>query len=208
MSPVAIEKLTPERRRQLTRDALVDAAAQVFVSRGFNGASLDEIAETAGFTRGAIYKYFDGKEDLFLAVFDRVNERVLNAFAQMLEQGVTAAFDAPALAAMWAKLIADSNLATLELEFRLYEIRNPSARERADVQRQKNRELVTRFIEDNTAALGLTLKLPAGTVAGILLSTSDGFAHAAQVDPNEIALYETFLELIIPAIFTEIPDEE
>jgi len=42
-------------------------------------------------------------------------------------------------------------------------------------------------------------------VAGILLSTSDGFAHASQVDQKEVALYEAFLELIIPAIFTEAP---
>ena len=205
MTAMAIEKLTPERRRQLTRTALIEAARQVFVRRGFSGASLDEIAETAGFTRGAIYKNFADKEELFLAVFDQINERVLNAFAQMLEQGVSAAFDAHALAKMWAKLIADTDLLTLELEFRLYEIRNPSARERADAQRRKNRELVTRFIEDNTAALGITLKLPADTVAGILLSTSDGFAHASQVDQKEVALYEAFLELIIPAIFTEAP---
>jgi AcrR family transcriptional regulator len=208
MTAMAIEKLTPERRRELTRTALIEAARQVFVRRGFTGASLDEIAETAGFTRGAIYKNFADKEELFLAVFDQINERVLNAFAQMLEQGVSAAFDAHALAKMWAKLIADTDLLTLELEFRLYEIRNPSARERADAQRRRNRELVTRFIEDNTAALGITLKLPADTVAGILLSTSEGFAHASQVDQNEVALYEAFLELIIPAIFTEAPTPE
>lgn len=205
MTVMAIEKLTPERRRQLTRTALIESARQVFVRRGFSGASLDEIAETAGFTRGAIYKNFADKEELFLAVFDQINEQVLNAFAQMLEQGVSAAFDAHALAKMWAKLIADTDLLTLELEFRLYEIRNPSARDRADAQRRRNRELVTRFIEDNTAALGITLKLPADTVAGILLSTSDGFAHASQVDEQEVALYEAFLELIIPAIFTEAP---
>ncbi len=205
MTAMAIEKLTPERRRERTRTALIEAARQVFVRRGFTGASLDEIAETAGFTRGAIYKNFADKEELFLAVFDQINERVLNAFAQMLEQGVSAAFDAHALAKMWAKLIADTDLQTLELEFRLYEIRNPSARERADAQRRRNRELVTRFIEDNTAALGITLKLPADTVAGILLSTSDVFAHASQVDAKEVALYEAFLELIIPAIFTEAP---
>ena len=49
-----VERWTPERRRELTRTALIEAAAQVFARRGFYGASLDEIAETAGFTRGAI----------------------------------------------------------------------------------------------------------------------------------------------------------
>src|SRR2546430_8969285 len=54
---MAVEKLTPERRRQLTRDTLLDAAAVVFARRGFHGASLEEIAETAGVTRGALYKH-------------------------------------------------------------------------------------------------------------------------------------------------------
>ncbi|MFP5380534.1 MAG: TetR family transcriptional regulator, partial [Vicinamibacteria bacterium] len=68
---VPVEKLTPERRRQQTRDVLIEAATEVFARRGFEGAALEEIAETAGFTRGAIYKNFAGKEDLFFAVTDR-----------------------------------------------------------------------------------------------------------------------------------------
>src|SRR5947208_15460571 len=70
MRAVAIEKLTPERRRQMTREALVAAAAEVFAKKGFYGASLEEIAEAAGFTRGAIYSNFGSKDELLLAVLD------------------------------------------------------------------------------------------------------------------------------------------
>src|SRR5438067_6619992 len=87
MVNVPVERWTPERRRELTRTALVDAAAEVFARRGFNGASLDEIAETAGFTRGAIYKNFTGKEDLFFAVFDRWNAQALDGFREMVGPG-------------------------------------------------------------------------------------------------------------------------
>ncbi|MGH9028978.1 MAG: TetR family transcriptional regulator, partial [Acidimicrobiales bacterium] len=47
---MSFEPLTPERRRQQTRDYLLKAAEQVFAERGFNGASLDEVAAVAGFT--------------------------------------------------------------------------------------------------------------------------------------------------------------
>src|SRR5215212_416476 len=77
---MAVEKLTRERRRQQTRDVLIAAATEVFAQRGYEGASLEEIAETAGFTRGAIYKNFAGKEDLFFAVTDRFNELIIEAF--------------------------------------------------------------------------------------------------------------------------------
>ena len=53
------ERWTQERRRQHTRELLLDAAEEVFARRGFEGASLEEIAEAAGYTRGAIYKLLE-----------------------------------------------------------------------------------------------------------------------------------------------------
>jgi AcrR family transcriptional regulator len=202
MASVPVEKLTPERRRQMTRDALVDAAAEVFVRRGFEGASLDEIAETAGFTRGAIYKHFEGKDDLFLAVFDRTNERVITVFADALEErGAEAMLDAHTSAQMWSRLMPDSDMLTLEREFHLYELRHPDVHAKSAAQRQRTRDLIAGFIDEETAAAGYRLKIPAETAAGILLSSSAGFALAAQLDPTQVELYEAFLELMIPALF-------
>ena len=67
---LAIEPLTPAAGREMTRRHLLDAAAVVFARDGFHGASLDDVAATAGFTKGAVYSNFKSKEDLFLAVFD------------------------------------------------------------------------------------------------------------------------------------------
>src|SRR5947209_5084178 len=58
-------------RRARTRERLIDAAFDVFAERGFHAASVDDVAATAGFSIGALYSNFAGKEDLFLAVFDR-----------------------------------------------------------------------------------------------------------------------------------------
>jgi len=80
---VAVERWTPERRRQRTREALLDAAAAVFARRGFHGASLDEIAETAGYTRGAIYKHFQDKEELLHEVCVQWNERTFAEFDEL-----------------------------------------------------------------------------------------------------------------------------
>jgi AcrR family transcriptional regulator len=51
-----------------TRADLIAAARRVFLARGFHAATLDEIAEEAGYTKGAVYSNFEGKDDLFLAV--------------------------------------------------------------------------------------------------------------------------------------------
>ena len=66
---MAAEKWTVERRRELTREALLASAREVFAHRGFHAASLEEIAEAAGFTRGAVYSNFENKEELFFAAF-------------------------------------------------------------------------------------------------------------------------------------------
>src|SRR3954447_23818313 len=127
-----VERLTPERRRQLTREALVAAAAEVFTAKGFHAASLDEIAETAGFTRGAIYSNFGSKEELLFAVYDRLDDLTLAGMADAIDHGDRdPVSDAKVAAQVWARLFRRSrDLIALSLELRLYALRNPAARER------------------------------------------------------------------------------
>jgi AcrR family transcriptional regulator len=57
-------------RRAQTRAQLLDAAARVYARRGFAGATLDEVAAEAGFTKGAVYGHFGSKENLLLALVE------------------------------------------------------------------------------------------------------------------------------------------
>ena len=89
-------RLTRSQRQEQTRAQLLDAALRVFLRRGFHGASLDEIAEEAGYTTGAVYSNFKGKDDLFLAVLDAEAHRrfplhsVLMLDASSIEEGLRA----------------------------------------------------------------------------------------------------------------------
>ncbi|MBA8815333.1 AcrR family transcriptional regulator [Microbacterium halimionae] len=73
------EAAVPSRRRELTRQRLLDAAQQVFAESGFDAASVEDVCERAGFTRGAFYSNFESKEGLFLALVDRVSGERLDA---------------------------------------------------------------------------------------------------------------------------------
>ncbi len=64
------KRLTREERRAATRTDLLDAASRVFARQGFHAATLDDVAREAGYTTGAIYSNFGGKEDLFLSAFE------------------------------------------------------------------------------------------------------------------------------------------
>jgi len=128
---MAFEPLTPERRRQQTREHLLAAAAEVFAERGFHGASLDEVAAVAGFTKGAVYSNFKNKEDLFLALFRANYEREMQALRATLEDSE---IPPEARIADFVDLIREEtrragSMGLLYQEFWLYAARNPAARE-------------------------------------------------------------------------------
>src|SRR5712691_9354782 len=63
-------RLTRAESRRRTRVHLLEAAVEVFARRGFHGASVEEVAEVAGYTKGAVYSNFTSKDELFLAVLE------------------------------------------------------------------------------------------------------------------------------------------
>ena len=196
-----VDKLTPERRRELTRTTLIDAAADVFAKRGFHSASLEEIAETAGFTRGAIYKNFENKEELFFAVIERRIDTQLMRFREALREDSAAAKDPGRLASIWEDMLAfDNEWFTLDLEFRLYAMRNEDARERWVAHERELRNLVARFIEEQQRALGASTTIDADTMAGIVIPASQGFWQWAALDPDQTHFYTAFLEVLIKGV--------
>src|SRR3954470_8587174 len=76
-------RMTRAESKQHTREAVLTAAREVFARDGFHGATLERVAQEAGFTKGAVYSAFDSKADLFLAVYEaRVAERAARTSVQ------------------------------------------------------------------------------------------------------------------------------
>ncbi len=206
------ERLTPERRRQRTRDALLDAAIAVFAKRGFHGASLDEIAETAGFTRGAIYKHFADKDELLHAACARLNDRVIADFAAMpgadvpLErfQGV----DVTAVAQEWRHVMAaDAEFTAVMLEYQLYAIRNPDARAHARAFSHANRERIANYMRALMARTGERAPIPVDDLAAIFGIASDGFSQARLIDDDAARLFEAFLAIFVRGLQAMLDDK-
>lgn len=190
-----VEKLTRERRRQQTRDVLIAAATEVFGRRGYEGAALEQIADTAGFTRGAIYKNFGSKEDLFFAVVDRLNEQVVDAFRAIAPDNSPTEWDISQLAELWRASVTEyEDFFAIGKEHELYVLRNPAARKRAAEHRRKQQALIAAFIEEWAERSGASLRLPAATVASVLLATADGLTYAARVHGED--LFAPFLEIL------------
>lgn len=74
-------------RAQVTRDTIVDGAAQVFGRRGYGLASIADIAEAAGVTKGALYFHFPSKDELARAVIDEQHRRTMEAAGAVVAEG-------------------------------------------------------------------------------------------------------------------------
>ncbi|MGD2046780.1 MAG: TetR/AcrR family transcriptional regulator [Gemmatimonadota bacterium] len=115
---------TRAERSARIREELVVAAARVFRRDGFHGASLDRVSAEAGYTKGAVYSNFDGKDDLFFAVYDR---QVTHRFDQLTE-----AFDAGGMREAihrYMRLVdEDRAWSILLVEFTAYASRHPHLR--------------------------------------------------------------------------------
>lgn len=125
---------TVSRRRQQTLDRLVAAAIDVFAERGVEAASVEEICERAGFTRGAFYSNFDSKEELCLAIVRQQSALMLASTREALAAIPPATVDDGSLDEIVAKVLAlvdagigpEHNWVVVRDELRLYAYRNRS----------------------------------------------------------------------------------
>jgi AcrR family transcriptional regulator len=137
-------------RRVLTRTALLDAAQRLWAERGIHGASLDDIAASAGLTKGAVYSNFTGKTDLLLALLDRYTQSEAELCGS-LRQGDDERFEQ--LGEDYARRLGTDDarlLAQLLVEFWLYGMRDYSAGWRvADWYQEQRTRLADRMTSDD-----------------------------------------------------------
>lgn len=196
-----VERWTRERRLEHTRSLLLDAAEEVFAEKGFMAASLDDIAHAAGYTKGAIYKHFATKEELFLVVSDRYWRRYFDNFAEVMSTaGQIGAHELDEIAERWRQLSRDRGAehAALGHEFTLYLLRNPDARERVAAKRSEVVAALEKFIVEGIERLGGALLIPASTFAQVLIATTDSVALGSQLD--DVDLYRPTLEMYMSVI--------
>jgi AcrR family transcriptional regulator len=196
-----VERWTRERRLEHTRALLLDAAEDVFAEKGFAPATLDDIAFAAGYTKGAIYKHFATKEDLFLAVSDRYWRRYFDKFADVMSSAnQLGSRELDEIAVRWRQLSRDGGAehAALGHEFALYLLRNPEVRDRVAAKRLEVVEQLAKFIVEGIDRLGGTLTIPPATFAQILVATSDSVVLGSQLD--DVDLYRPVIEMYVSAI--------
>lgn len=197
----AARKVTPsEGKPSSTRDDILQAAAIVFSEKGFDAASLDEIAKRAGRTKGAIYAHFPSKDDLMVAL----------AESQCSEGGlddgtkeVVYAFKEGRLAELIDRSVSDAEErreAALSLEILIYAFRHPERREAIIRGQVRARDQIDQFLAEELPGVGPDAALTLATIvnmgtlyAALTPEMVDGAAvqrmlsRALSYEPNEPA---------------------
>jgi AcrR family transcriptional regulator len=117
-------------RTQETQARLLDAAENIFVRDGFEGAQLDEIAAMAGRSKGSVYTHFKNKEDLFLALFERRTKSYVERVVDSVHKCANRKQSLEAFREFYVGLARDNAFSILTLEFKLYALRHPESKER------------------------------------------------------------------------------
>ncbi len=193
-------RLTREERKQQTRTSLLDAAAEVFSRRGFHAASVDEVAETAGFSKGAVYSNFASKEDLFLALLDRRLAHEVVAW-DTISRHIGAPPEEPARnQPSFATAIGeDRTWNLLVIEFFLYAMRDDRVRPKLAARFHDLRQVMREQLTPLFAAHGRTPTLPIPYLPWIIFALGAGLSIQGYLDPDALPadLYERALEHVL-----------
>jgi AcrR family transcriptional regulator len=168
-------RLTRSERAANTRRELLAAAERRFFEHGYHGTALDDIADDAGYTKGAVYSTFNSKAGLFLAVFDEIVERRLTEVRDLMEQHARSRSVVEALARQ--PVDADNaRLVLLAIEFWVHAAREPALLEAFSARYRRMRESLAEMAPPGAA-------LEPDRWAIVTLALANGLALERLIDP-------------------------
>jgi AcrR family transcriptional regulator len=196
---------TVTRRREATRERILSAAMEVFAEKGFHGASVEDVCERAGFTRGAFYSNFAALDDLVMELYQQ-HARRLSARVETLgarddltpEQILAAVLD------VWSETpTTEDQWYLLQIEFTLYAIRNKDVgRNWARQQGQVRADLAT-LVERVAERFGMRLSVTPDEFVRLAQAIYQGGMSQRLLAPQSVrrgSLERRFLPLVLAAV--------
>jgi AcrR family transcriptional regulator len=170
------------------REALLEAALQVFAERGYRDASVDEVAERAGYSKGALYWHFSSKAELFLALVDERIDRPWREGIALLESASSELDMAPEASRRFAEMLGGQReLLLLEHEFWSLAARDPKLRARYAKRQRAMRTALGRAIAARMEHLGAPpLEEEPADLATAFIALGQGLAIQKLIDSRAV----------------------
>ncbi len=181
---------TRAQKREANRERILRAARDVFGARGYYPATIEDIAEDAGLSNGAIYYNFGSKEELFLALLDaRLDERLEHTRQTLASSASTPGdrtIDEEARD-ITRSFKESREWRLLLLEFVAYAARNPSFAERFKDHKRRLRAAVAEILGLHLKARGITPPMPIDQLAMAITGLANGLAVEELSDPGSVS---------------------
>jgi AcrR family transcriptional regulator len=195
-------RLPPARRRREKRSEvrarILAVAYDLFAERGYEGASLERVAEAAGFSKGAVYSNFASKDELFYELIAaKIDERVAAIRAAMKRPEAGSAEAVRAAGELLCGIgAADPAWQALFIEFWLRCARNEELRAKFAERRRAMRAAIAELAREEASAGGAALgEAEAMDLATTVLALSNGLGIEGMIDPESVRP-ELFGELL------------
>lgn len=191
--------------RAQTRQRLLLAAGEVFAQRGYDRASLDDVAAAAGLTKGAVYSSFASKDDLFYALMrERIDERLALVTEAVERQTTVSDMTRDAGSGLAQLMSSQRDWHLLFIEFWARAVRDPELHDEFARERRSVRGLVAQFLEARAAEAGVNLPAPAEQLAVAVLALSNGIAIEHLADPETVdpSTFGVTLGLLLDGLLT------
>jgi len=201
-SPVADAK--PRRitkRRAETRQRLLDAALLVFGEEGFGRASVEDVCERAGYTRGAFYSNFSSLDELFLAMWEQRSATLLESLGESLEaasqEGVLSLEDG--IDRLLDLIPVDDLWYRIEAEFTAHALRDPLLRGVMAARESQIAATLLPFVDRALERVGRQVS-DREAFAAALVAVHDGTAVQCLVEPEEQAVRKRRRDLFLTVV--------
>jgi AcrR family transcriptional regulator len=174
-------------RRLITRAQLLDAAERVFARDGLRGASVDAIALEAGYSTGAVYSNFKGKEDLFLTLVEERIDPRLESVYEAMEAELAAGVPPLKAAQRFVSMLRGQREAFLLLiDFWAQAARDPTTAERFAQRHARLRATVGQLLSSAAPERTAEAGLPTDQLATVLIALANGLAVEFLADPDSV----------------------
>jgi AcrR family transcriptional regulator len=190
-------RLTRKEKQEQTHECLMRSAARVFRRRGLDRASIDEVAEDAGYTKGAFYANFKSKEELYLAMLDRKFGERLEALDRALARDERPSEQARHFGEdVLHEMVVDEDWRRLFLEFSAYAARDEDFRAELMTRYAAIRERIVRAFEARLERLGVDSPVPVEEVTEMACMMASGFLLEQMIHPDlDEGLHSRMLEI-------------
>jgi AcrR family transcriptional regulator len=185
----AAEPVTKKRRREETRQKLLESAFSVFATHGYERATVDEIVREAGFSKGAFYVHFESKEDLFWAMLEGRVANLQDTIREALDTTQPVADnERRILEAVFALDKNDKHWPALFVEFVAHAARNERVREKLHEMYRRWHRFTVEMLEEGRKAGRVRIDLDIEFMASVSMALVEGSLMQSRLAPESVNL--------------------